>query len=152
IGGGGLPASEPLHLRAYQQVLSRFGVTLSRDDYYANYLGYDDEGVVAQLTARHGIPVDDRGVRALSDEKTRVFDATIEASLDSGGILYPGAAACIELMASRYPLGIASGALRHEIEAILRGAGLDRYFQFIVASGETSGREPAPDLHRRRAV
>jgi beta-phosphoglucomutase-like phosphatase (HAD superfamily) len=148
---GVLADSEPLHLRAYQQVLSRFGVTLSRDDYYANYLGYDDEGVFAQLTARHDIPVDDRGVRALIVEKTRVFDATIEASLDSGGILYPGAAACIELMASRYPLGIASGALRHEIEAILRGAKLDRYFQFIVASGETPEGKPAPDPYRRAA-
>ena len=148
---GVLADSEPLHLRAYQQVLSRFNVTLSRDDYYANYLGYDDEGVFAQLTARHRIPVDDGELRALIDEKTRVFDATIEASLESGAILYPGAAACVELMASRYPLGIASGALRHEIEAILRGARLDHYFQFIVASGETPEGKPAPDPYRRAA-
>ena len=47
---GVLADSEPLHLRAYQEVLSQFGVTLSREDYYANYLGYDDEGVFAQLT------------------------------------------------------------------------------------------------------
>ena len=148
---GVLANSEPLHLRAYQQVLSRFHLTLTRDDYYANYLGYDDVGVFAQLTARHGLPVDQDGIRELIDEKTRVFDATIEASIDSGGILYPGAAACVELMASRYPLGIASGALRHEIEAILRGARLDRYFQFIVASGETLEGKPAPDPYRRAA-
>jgi beta-phosphoglucomutase len=148
---GVLADSEPLHLRAYQQVLARFGVTLSRDDYYANYLGYDDEGVFAQLTARHRIPVDDGGLRALIDEKTRVFDATIESSIESGAILYPGAAACVELMASRYPLGIASGALRHEIEAILHGARLDPYFQFIVASGETAEGKPAPDPYRRAA-
>ena len=148
---GVLADSEPLHLRAYQQVLARFHVTLSRDDYYANYLGYDDVGVFSQLTARHGLPVDEDGIRELIDEKTRVFDATIEASIDSGGILYPGAAACVELMASRYPLGIASGALRHEIEAILRGARLDRYFQFIVASGETLEGKPAPDPYRRAA-
>ena len=36
---GVLADSEPLHLRAYQQVLSRFGVDFSREDYYANYLG-----------------------------------------------------------------------------------------------------------------
>jgi len=148
---GVLADSEPLHLRAYQQVLSRFGVTLSRDDYYTNYLGYDDEGVFAQLTARHGIQVDDREIRELIDEKTRVFDTTIEAGIESGAILYPGAAACIELMASRYPLGIASGALRHEIEAILRGARLEQYFQFIVASGETAEGKPAPDPYRRAA-
>jgi beta-phosphoglucomutase len=148
---GVLADSEPLHLRAYQKVLSRFGVTLSRDDYYANYLGYDDEGVFAQLTARHGIQVDEQGLRRLIDEKTRVFDTTIETGIDSGGILYPGAAACVTQMASRYPLGIASGALRHEIEAILRGAKLDQYFEFIVASGETPEGKPAPDPYRRAA-
>src|SRR5262249_3447026 len=68
------------------------------------------------------------------------------------GILYPGATACVELMASRYPLGIASGALRHEIEAILQGAALDRHFRFIVASGDTPEGKPAPDPHRKPAA
>jgi len=148
---GVLADSEPLHLRAYQQVLSRFGISLSRDEYYANYLGYDDQGVFEQLTARHRVQLSERDVRALIDEKTGVFDATIEASIDSGAILYPGAAACVALMASRYPLGIASGALRHEIEAILRGAKLDQYFRFIVASGETPEGKPAPHPYRRAA-
>ncbi len=149
---GVLADSEPLHFRAYQQVLSRFGVAFSREDYYANYLGYDDEGVFTQLGERHGIPLDSAGVRALIDEKTRIFDSSIESGIESGDILYPGAAACVELMASRYPLGIASGALRHEIEAILRGARLDRHFRFIVASGDTPEGKPAPDPYRRAAA
>jgi beta-phosphoglucomutase len=138
-------------LRAYQQVLSRFGVAFSRDDYYANYLGYDDEGVFTQLGERHGIPLDSAAVEALIEEKTRIFDTSIEAGMESGDILYPGAAACVELMASRYPLGIASGALRHEIEAILRGARLNHHFRFIVASGDTPEGKPAPDPYRRAA-
>jgi len=149
---GVLADSEPLHLRAYQQVLSRFGVEFSREDYYANYLGYDDEGVFTQLGERHGIPLDSAGVRTLIDEKTRIFDTSIESGIESGDILYPGAAACVELMASRYPLGIASGALRHEIEAILRGARLDGHFRFIVASGDTPEGKPAPDPYRRAAA
>ena len=52
---GVLADSEPLHLHTYQEVLSQFGVTLSREEYYANYLGYDDQGVFAQLMSRHGI-------------------------------------------------------------------------------------------------
>jgi beta-phosphoglucomutase len=146
---GVLADSEPLHLRAYQQVLSQFGVTLSREDYYANYLGYDDEGVFAQLTSRHGIELGNRTFQTLIDEKTHIFDATMETCIDSGTILYPGAAACVAMMASRFPLGIASGALRHEIEAILRGANLEQYFRFIVASGETPEGKPAPDPYRR---
>lgn len=146
---GVLADSEPLHFRAYQTVLWKLGITFARDEYYSNYLGYDDEGVFAQLLERHGLRVDSEGIQALIEEKTGVFDATMEENIRSGGILYPGAAACVELMASRYPLGIASGALRHEIEAILRGARLHQHFRFIVASGETPEGKPAPDPYRR---
>jgi beta-phosphoglucomutase-like phosphatase (HAD superfamily) len=148
---GVLADSEPLHLRAYQAVLSKLGITFTRDEYYSNYLGYDDEGVFALLFERHGLRVDSDGIHALIEEKTSVFDATMEENIKSGGILYPGAAACVELMASRYPLGIASGALRHEIEAILRGAHLHQHFRFIVASGDTPEGKPAPDPYKKAA-
>ena len=54
-------------------------------------------------------------------------------------------------MAAAFPLGIASGALRHEIEAVLRREGLERHFRFIVASGDTLQSKPAPDPYRRAA-
>jgi len=149
---GVLADSEPLHLRAYHAVLSKLGITLTRDEYYTSYLGYDDENVFAQIFERHGLRVDSDGIHALIEEKTGVFDATMEQNIRSGGILYPGASACVELMASRYPLGIASGALRHEIEAILRGANLYQYFRFIVASGDTAEGKPAPDPYRKAAA
>jgi beta-phosphoglucomutase len=144
---GVLADSEPLHLRSYQTVLSPLSIALTAEDYYTRYLGYDDESVFTKLAATHGVALDDRRLQALIDGKARVFDAAIE----SGEILYPRAAACIARMASRYPLGIASGALRHEIEAILRGANLLHHFRFIVASGDTAQSKPAPDPYRRAA-
>ena len=144
---GVLADSEPLHLRAYQEVLSPIGVALTRDEYYDRYLGYDDEGVFTSIAAAHGLRLDARQIAALIEEKTRVFDDLMA----SGEMLYPAARACVIRMASRFPLGIASGALRHEIEAILRGGKLDTYFRFIVASGETAEGKPAPDPYRRAA-
>lgn len=144
---GVLADSEPLHLRAYQEVLSSLGITFTREAYYADYLGYDDVGVFKALAAAHAFALDESRLRALIAEKTRVFDAIIA----SGDILYPGAVACVERMASVYPLGIASGALRDEIEAALHGAGLERHFRFIVASGDTREGKPAPDPYRRAA-
>jgi beta-phosphoglucomutase len=41
--------------------------------------------------------------------------------------------------------------LRHEIEAVLSGAGMDRHFRFIIASGDTAESKPAPDPYRRAA-
>lgn len=144
---GVLADSEPLHLRAYQRVLSPFGITLTRQDYYEQYLGYDDEGVFTRVASAHGLPLDERRLQTFIAEKARVFDSAI----GSEEILYPGAAACIIRMAERYPLGIASGALRHEIEAILRCAGLLEHFRFIVGSGETAQSKPAPDPYLRAA-
>jgi HAD superfamily hydrolase (TIGR01509 family) len=144
---GVLADSEPLHLRAYQQVLSRFGISLTKEDYYTRYLGYDDEGVFTRLATEHGLPLDESDLQTLIAAKAGVFDAAI----GSEEILYPGAAECIARMSARYPLGIASGALRHEIEAILRHRGLLQHFRFIVGSGDTAESKPAPDPYRRAA-
>jgi beta-phosphoglucomutase len=151
---GVLADSEPLHLAAYQEVFASLGAELTRDDYYAHFLGYDDEGVFRLMATRHGWPVDAGRTGALIDEKARVFDQLL-ATRD---VLYPRAAACVRRLAAAFPLGIASGALKHEIETIVASAGLTACFQFIVAAGDTPYSKPAPDpyvlaarLHRRPA-
>jgi beta-phosphoglucomutase len=145
---GVLVDSEPLHLRAYQEVLEPLGTSLPREEYYARYLGYDDHGVFRAVAKSRGWRIDDRQVAALIAEKTHIFE-----QLTSGaGHLYPGASACVTRLAASLPLGIASGALRHEIEAALHGAGLARHFRFIVASGETPATKPAPDPYARAAA
>lgn len=144
---GVLANSEPLHLRAYQQVLGGLGITVERDEYYAQYLGFDDIGAFAAISAARGCNWSDARIRALVAEKTAVFDEML-LSMD---VLYPEAARCVERLAAAMPLGIASGALRHEIEAILRRSALDRHFRFIVASGDTPRSKPSPDPYRRAA-
>lgn len=143
---GVLADSEPLHLKAYQVVLAGLGVTLTRDEYYSAYLGYDDAGVFTALAETHGWELDEPSLLSLIQEKGRVFDSTVE-TMD---VLYPGAAACIEGLAE-YPVGIASGALRAEIETVLRRARLEHHIRFIVASGDTPRSKPAPDPYLRAA-
>ncbi len=144
---GVLADSEPLHLTASQEVFSSIGVTLTREEYYARYLGYDDETLIRVLARDRGWQPTEEQVAALISEKARVFDAVIERT----EVLFPGAAECVERLAREFPLGIASGALRHEIEMILRRARLDRHFRFIVASGDTPNSKPAPDPYARAA-
>lgn len=144
---GVLADSEPLHFAALQQVLAGRGVPLTREDYYANFLGYSDEGVFRHLSDRHGWALDDGGIAALVEEKGAVFDEATAA----GGTLYPRAAACIERLAQVFPLGIASGAFGHEIERILTGAGLRDHFRFIVGAEDTVNSKPAPDPYARAA-
>ena len=144
---GVLADSEPLHLRAYQEVLAPRGLSLTRDDYYDKYLGFDDVGVFWQLAEDRGWSIDARDVETLIEEKARRFDALVHTT----DVLYPGAAACVERMAAAFPLGIASGALKEEIQRILARGGLGDRFRFIVASGDTPSSKPAPDPYRLAA-
>jgi beta-phosphoglucomutase len=145
---GVLADSETLHLRAYQQVLAPRGEQMSRADYFSRYLGFDDEGVFRTFASDRGLKVDDKEVAALIAAKTAVFES-LEANAD---LLFPGAAACVRRLAGEFPLGIASGALRHEIEVVLDRAGLRGCFEFIVASGDTPSSKPAPDPYLRAAA
>ena len=149
---GVLADSEILHLRAYQQVLAPLGVELSRADYFGRYLGFDDDGVFRSVAADRGLALGAGDVDALIAAKAAVFEG-----LEAGAsLLFPGADGCVRRLAAVFPLGIASGAMRHEIESVLEREALRDCFQFIVASGDTPSNKPAPDpyvlaaaLHRR---
>jgi beta-phosphoglucomutase len=144
---GVLADSEPLHLSACQEVFASVGIELTREDYFANYLGYDDREMFRKLGEREGWPLTEEKVTALIDAKAAVFDQVIART----DVLFPDAAACIEALAEHFPLGIASGALRHEIQMILARAGLGHHFRFIVASGDTPNSKPWPDPYVRAA-
>jgi beta-phosphoglucomutase len=144
---GVLANSEPLHLRSYQAVLGELGLTLGRDEYYQEYLGFDDVTAFRTLSERRGLGWSERDIAGILARKTLILDDI----LGSTNVLYPEAVACVERLGAAMPLGIASGALRHEIQAILRQANLEHRFKFIVAAGDTTSGKPAPDPYRRAA-
>jgi beta-phosphoglucomutase len=144
---GVLANSEVLHLRAYQQVIAGLGAELSTPDYYSRYLGFDDGGVFTTFAADHGLTLGRDAIDELIAQKAVVFEA-----LEAGAMmLFPGAEPCVRRLAAEFPLGIASGAMRREIEAVLDHNRLRDCFAFIVASGETPASKPAPDPYLRAA-
>ena len=116
---GVLADTERLHLTAYQQVLETTELSLTADDYYARYLGYDDVGVFSALAKDQGVTLGREALARLVAEKGRRF----ETGVGDEDVLFPDAATCIERLAVTVPLAIASGALHHEIEAIPRACG-----------------------------
>ena len=137
---GVIADSEPLHLKALQQVLAEEGVVLDGDEYFARYLGYDDVGAFAALARDRGLPWNDRHVAALVARK----GAKLQALLAADAVLFPGAAEFVRAAAAEVPVAIASGALRHEIVQIVEAAGLRQQFTTIVASGDTPQSKPSP--------
>ena len=140
---GVIADSEPLHLRAYQNVLEQEGVELTREQYYSKYLGFDDIGLFRALAKDRGIEITDDQVDAWVDAKSEL----IEDLLSSDEVLFPGAAVCVRMLAERFPLAIASGALEPEIKIVLDNAGLSNCFKIISSASDGVRGKPAPDLY-----
>jgi len=141
---GVIANSEPLHYQAFADTLGGAGFSLTREDYYARYLGYDDVGAFDAVARDQGRPLDGAGITALVAAKERRM-----GELTHGAeVLFPGAAAFLQACAAEVPVAICSGALRREIEAILAGAGLTEAVRIIVAAGDTPQSKPSPDPYR----
>src|SRR5262249_245101 len=138
---GVLANSEPLHLRAFREVLASEGVSLTEHDYYARYLGYDDLGVFRAVSGEPGIHWNVRTLDGVVERKAvRMEQLEREVS-----VLFPGAEAAVRRLAAALPLAIASGALRGEIVRVLEGANLRQFFAAIVSAEDTPASKPAPD-------
>lgn len=140
---GVLADTESLHMLALQQAFAGRGWTLTDADYLTRYLGYDDRGVVAAFVAAEGIQVTPRDAAAVLAEKKRAYGELLAA----GRVLFPGARACILRLAEAFPLAIASGSLRGEIEHILAANGLRDAFTAIVGADDVAAGKPAPDSY-----
>ena len=143
---GVIADSERLHLRAYQEVLAPEGITMSNEDYFARYLGYDDVGVFKALGRDHDVPMDEHRVSELIARKGQRYESLAAA----GEMLFPGAADFIRAAAAAVPIAIASGALTHEIEEVLERAGLRPLFPVIVGADQTEHSKPHPDPYQCR--
>jgi beta-phosphoglucomutase len=142
---GVIADSERLHLRAYQDVLALQGITMSNEDYFARYLGYDDVGVFKTVGKDNGVPMDEDRVSELITQKGQRYESLASA----GEMLFPGAAAFIRAAAAAdVPIAIASGALTHEIEDVLERAGLRALFPVIVGADQTERSKPHPDPYQ----
>ena len=142
---GVIADSEPLHFRAFRDVLAEEAVSLSECDYYARYLGFDDVGVFRTIRAEHGAAWTDDRVASLVARKA----VRLEHLEREGSVLFPGADSAIRRLAAALPLAIASGALRVEIMRVLNRTGLARYFGAVVAAEDTPAGKPAPDPYLR---
>jgi beta-phosphoglucomutase len=141
---GVIADSEMLHLRSYQQVLAPEGITISNEEYFDKYLGYDDVGVFKALGKDRGVPMDDGRVKQLIARKSDRYEELSAA----GDMLFPGAADFIRTAAATVPIAIASGALTHEIEEILERADLRSLFPVIVGADQTERSKPHPEPYQ----
>ena len=137
---GVLVDSEPIIMRLTQQVAAREGWTLSEADYYRELIHLDDRAMVERLGQLHGRAIDPAHRQELVEWKTRAYQEIIKDGLPP----MPGAVEFLNEVAARFPLAIASGSLRPEIEYLLEKAGLRDKFSVMVTASECERSKPDP--------
>ncbi len=137
---GTIADSEPLHLAAFQAVLSEeLDLDLTEEEYTDRYLAFDDRLLFAQVLNDRGVGVTPGRFEQLLERK----EARYREIAASPRIL-PGAAEMIRAASARWPLAIASGALGHEVRAVLERVDLLRCFPVIVTAEMVSRGKPGP--------
>jgi beta-phosphoglucomutase len=145
---GVLANSEPLHFEGFRDVLADEGITLTRDDYYARYLGFDDTGVFQAIAGEGGAAWTTAHIADLVARKA----VRLELLERDASLLFPGAAAAVRRAAAAVPVAIASGARGAEIHRVLDREQLTSCFTAIVAAEDTPFSKPAPDPYLRALV
>ena len=134
--------SEKLHMKAFQHVLRDQGIVLTDQEYFDRYLAHDDRGCFRAVFAANGKAAPDgKALQDLVDRKRRYFDEEMKEHL----VIYPGAESLIKKLADRYPLALASGASRLEVEHVLKKAKIRGLFTAIVSADDVTDGKPHPE-------
>jgi beta-phosphoglucomutase len=137
---------EPLHLELFRAVLADEGIALSDEDYRGKYLGYDDRGCFVAALADAGRERDSNDAEFINELIERKA-ALYRAAINERYLLFPGVVDLVRRLANKYPLAIASGALRGEIEMVLERGGIDGCFQAIIAAEDVGACKPDPEAY-----
>jgi beta-phosphoglucomutase len=135
---------EPLHMKAYQEVLAGEGIELS-DAEYLTMLGMDDKTFVRTAFERAGKPLADDLARDVITREWAAHRKMIEGELP----LAPGAVTFIKAAARHFELGVVSMASRGGIDYVLGRANLDGAFKVIVSAEDVDACKPDPRCYQR---
>ncbi len=133
--------SEPLHLFAFQEVLRAEKIELSDEEYYREMIGFDDKGAFKHVFALRGRTLDPKTFLRIMTRKSVVMMELLRRRRLAA---LPGVEEFVRGLWRNCPLGICSGGLREEIEAMLEGVALRDCFGVIVAAEDVEVGKPDP--------
>jgi beta-phosphoglucomutase len=141
---GILVNTEPLHYEAFQKVLVPLGLGHDYERYMESFIGFDDRDAFLYAFREAGRALDPLTLGTLIEAKGNALAKLI----DQGVPTFPGVVELVrELGKHGLPIAVASGALRHEINAFIRSLGLTGAFCAIVAADEVKKSKPDPETY-----
>ncbi len=138
---GVIADTEPLHFEGLRRTLADIQITLTEEAYYADYLGFDDRGCILEALRVNRRAISTSLVEDLMVKKATAYMASIKDHL----VIFPGVREFVEEAAAAYPIAIASGALRPEIELVLEQIGIRKAFRHITSAEDVTQGKPHPE-------
>ncbi|TDI89946.1 MAG: HAD family phosphatase [Candidatus Dadabacteria bacterium] len=139
---GVIADTEPLHLKAFQLTLKENGIELSDEDYFENYLAYDDKTLFKELLKDRNYEHNEAQISDFMNRKSEHFENVLKGNI----LVLEGVPEFISEVSGKYPLAIGSGAIRSEIIDILESGGLREHFEIIVSADEVINCKPDPEV------
>lgn len=135
--------TEPLHYKAFQEVLVPLGLGYSWEDYVGHYIGFDDRDAFREAFAAGGQTLDAHKLAALIGKKAAAFNRIISAGVTP----FPGVVELIRSLQGTLPVGLCSGALASDITPILKQLNIGAAFDVIVTADEVAASKPDPESY-----
>jgi HAD superfamily hydrolase (TIGR01509 family) len=143
---GAIINDESIHQQLIEEILLEENLVLKRGEYRKICLGHSDRACLRNLLASRGRVASEEYLSKLQQKKAQNYVEQIE-SLEKLP-LYPGLTDFIfKIRSSNLELAIVSGAIRQEIELVLKRAELAEYFKIIVAADDITTAKPQPDCY-----
>lgn len=137
--------SEPVHIRAWQQVLAEDGIAYPTG-WFADWIGIPDRDLAAHLEGTH--PVLAGGDRpALLMRKREAYRLAAEEMR-----AFEGLRERLDALAAQIPLAVATSSRRDDLEMLLPITGLAGRFPVRVGYEETDAHKPDPAPYRLAAA
>jgi HAD superfamily hydrolase (TIGR01509 family) len=135
--------TEPLHYRAFQEILIPLGLGYSWEVYLRSYIGFDDRDAFRDAFQTAGRSLKDRELQALVKGKGVAFQRIVASGVE----VYPGVVELVRSIAGRLPLALCSGALPSDIDPILKQLGIAGLFDVIVTAADVQASKPDPESY-----
>jgi beta-phosphoglucomutase len=139
---GVITDTEILHLEAFNEVLSKYKVEITREEYYREYLGLTDVECFKALANEGRIRVDRQGIENLVRQKNEIFEEAVKTE----SRVIEGVRDFLDMLRGNViRMAICSGALLAEIELILEQGKLHSFFEVIVSADAIKKGKPDPE-------
>jgi HAD superfamily hydrolase (TIGR01509 family) len=133
---GVLIDSEALQYKAYSQVLARYGVSVSAEEYAAYWIAAGNGPEYAVTT--YALPLSPAELRAL---KNTVYHDILRDEVT----LMPGVHEALTRLHANFPLAVATNSKRQDVAFVMDHFGVGRFFAALVTREDYVSAKPQPD-------